>query len=206
MARRVFFSFHFERDVWRAGQVRNCWVTKPSREEAGYIDAADWEEVKKGGDEAIKKWIREQLKGTSVTIVLIGAETSGRKYIEYEIEQSIEKGNGLLGIYIHNLKDKDGETDSKGCNPFKELDCEDVETYDWCNDDGYNNIGDWVESSAATTKKSSTSQSGGSLLKSASAVSASFPNRPITPNKPSGFANVVFREPRTFKHRTNSNS
>jgi len=48
MARRVFFSFHYERDVWRAGQVRNCWVTK-DREEAGFWDAASWEEVKKKG-------------------------------------------------------------------------------------------------------------------------------------------------------------
>ncbi len=39
MARRVFFSFHYERDVWRAGQVRNSWVTK-DREEAGFWDAA----------------------------------------------------------------------------------------------------------------------------------------------------------------------
>jgi len=198
MARRVFFSFHYERDAWRAGQVRNCWVTKPSREEAGYIDAADWEEIKKGGDEAIKKWIREQLKGTSVTVVLIGAETADRKYVKYEIEQSIEKGNGLLGVYVHNLKDQDGKTDCKGRNPFKELDCENVEIYDWHNDDGYNNIGDWVESSAEKVNKSSIKQSSGSLLKSASAVSASFPNRPITPNKPSGFANVVFTELRTL--------
>ena len=62
MARRVFFSFHFERDVWRAGQVRNSWVTKADRESAGFWDAADWEEVKKKGDEAIKKWIDKQLE------------------------------------------------------------------------------------------------------------------------------------------------
>jgi len=118
MARRVFFSFHYERDVWRAGQVRNSWVAKPDREAAGFWDAAEWEEVKKKGDAAIKEWIDKQLKGTSVTAVLIGAETSTRKYVGYEIEQSFNKGNGLLGIYIHNLKDTDGKTDCKGPNPF----------------------------------------------------------------------------------------
>jgi len=38
MARRVFFSFHYERDNWRAGQARNSWVTK-DRESAGFWDA-----------------------------------------------------------------------------------------------------------------------------------------------------------------------
>ena len=54
MARRVYFAFYYERDVWRSGQVRNSWVTKPDREAAGFWDAAAWEEVKKKGKEAVK--------------------------------------------------------------------------------------------------------------------------------------------------------
>src|SRR5215813_4274783 len=102
MARRTFFSFHYERDVWRAGQVRNCWVTQ-DREDAGFWDAAAWEEVKKKGTAAVEKWIDDQLKGTSVTAVLIGAETSTREYVGYEIKQSYSKTNGLLGVYVHNM-------------------------------------------------------------------------------------------------------
>ena len=116
MARKVFFSFYYERDVWRAGQVRNSWVTKPDRDTAGFWDSASWEEVKKKGDAAIKKWIDDQLTGTSVTVVLIGAETSNRDYVKYELEKSWGKGNGILGIYIHQMKDKDGKTDTKGSN------------------------------------------------------------------------------------------
>jgi len=145
MARRVFFSFHYERDIWRASQVRNSWVTKPDREAAGFWDAASWEEVKKKGEEAIKAWIREQLKGTSVTVVLIGTETSKRKYVQYEIEQSWEKGNGLIGVYIHNIKDKDGHTEPKGEDPFIAMGYKGIRTYDWVSDDGYNKLGDWVE-------------------------------------------------------------
>src|SRR5881296_313625 len=117
MARRAFFSFHYERDVWRAGQVRNSWVTQ-DRESAGFWDAASWEEVKKKGKDAIEKWIDNQLDGTSVTVVLIGAETSTRPYVDYEIKQSHNRGNGLLGIYIHNMKDSEKKTDTKGSNPF----------------------------------------------------------------------------------------
>jgi len=153
MVRRVFFSFHYERDIWRANQVRNSWVTKPDREAAGFVDAADWEKIEKQGDDVIRRWIDRQLEGTSVTVVLIGTETSGRKWVRYEISKSRERGNGLLGVYIHNLKDKDGNTDEQGNNYFGLIDGEHYfselyPTYDWIEHDGYKNFGDWVEKAA----------------------------------------------------------
>jgi hypothetical protein len=118
MARRVYFSFDYERDVWRTNQVRNSWVTKGSGEAAGFWDAAEFEEVKRKGKDAIRKWIVGQLQGTSVTVVLIGAKTSDSEWVNYEIEQSHQRGNGLLGIYIHDLKNELQLTDHKGENPF----------------------------------------------------------------------------------------
>ncbi len=157
MARRVLFSFHYEAVVWRAGQVRNHWVTK-DRESAGFWDAATWEAVKKKGDAAIEKWIDDQLYGTSVTVVLIGAETATRPYVGYEIKQSHDKGNGLLGINIHNLKDSNSRTTTKGVNPLsnwhiqqngqKALLSNIYSTYDWVNDDGRTNMGNWIEAAA----------------------------------------------------------
>jgi hypothetical protein len=98
------------------------------------------------------------LEGTSVTVVLIGYETNDREYVDYEIEQSYKRGNGMLGIYIHNLKDNEKKTDLKGKNPFdyfsinkngrKVYFSEIYPTYDWVNDDGYNNLGDWIEEAA----------------------------------------------------------
>ena len=76
---------------------------------------------KKGGDETIKRWINEQMKGKSVVIVLIGSKTAGRKWIKYEIQRGWELEKGVLGIYIHNLKDKDGNQSSKGRNPFDDF-------------------------------------------------------------------------------------
>ena len=144
MARRVFFSFHYERDVWRASVVRNSWVTKPDREAAGFFDVSIWEEAKKKGEAAIKKMIDDALLGTSVTAVLIGAETATRTYVIYEIDQSIARGNGLLGIRIHNIKDTAGQTGSWGTNPLPGG----YKVYDWVNDDGYNNLGSWVQAAA----------------------------------------------------------
>lgn len=153
MARRVFFSFHYERDVWRAGQIRNSWVTKPDRESAGFWDAAKWEEVKRKGDDAIKQWIRNQISGTSVTIVLIGAETALREYVRYEIQHSWNSGNNLMGIYINNMKDVSGRTDVKGADPFAAMGFSGVPTYDWVGHSGYENLGSWVEHAYSMTRK-----------------------------------------------------
>lgn len=163
MARTAFFSFHYENDVWRANQVRNSWVTKPDTDAAGFIDAAAFEEVKKGGDTAIKKWINNQLTGTSVTVVLIGSDTSNREYIKYELQKSYAKGNGLLGIYIHQLKDSKGNTSTKGSNQFGEIGKDSsgksvyfsvgYHFYDWVDDDGYNNLGAWIEAAAKKAGK-----------------------------------------------------
>lgn len=157
MARRVFFSFHYANDVVRANQVRNSWVTKDDREAAGFVDAADFEEVKNKGEAAIKKWIREQLSGTSVTAVLIGADTSNRDYVKFELQESYAKGNGMFGIYVHQCKNLAGQTSAKGSNHFGEIGKDSsgnavyfstYPCYDWVDDTGYSNLGTWVEAAA----------------------------------------------------------
>ena len=144
MGRHVFFSFHYQRDVWRASQVRNSWVTQGNTT-AGFWDDANWEAVKKKGEQAIKSWINEQMKGTSVTVVLIGAKTYNRKYVIYEIENSYKLNKGILGIQIHNIKDQNRQTDSQGVNPLDILGSHSYKTYDWVLDNGYHNIGRWIE-------------------------------------------------------------
>jgi len=114
MARKVFFSFHFDHDFWRTQQIRNIG----SIEGNGIATPNKWEEIKKSGDSAIKKWINENLKGKSCLVVLVGSKTAGRKWIDYEIKQAWANGKGVLGIRIHNLKDKDGNQSISGTNPF----------------------------------------------------------------------------------------
>lgn len=140
MARRTFFSFHYEKDVQRASVVRNSSKLK-SEITPEWIDASIWEEAKAKNDAAVQKLIDDALYGTSVTAVLIGSETSRRRWVKYEIDQSIARGNGLIGIYIHNIKDFQGHTAPKGANPLPAG----YTTYDWINDDGYTNLGEWVD-------------------------------------------------------------
>ena len=112
--RQVFFSFRYSLDSWRASQVRNMGKVSDS----STFSDNDWEEVKEKSDAKIKEWINEQMKMRSCLVVLIGEHTSGRKWITYEIEKAYELGKGILGIYIHNLKDKEGNQANKGSNPF----------------------------------------------------------------------------------------
>jgi MTH538 TIR-like domain (DUF1863) len=118
MARRAFFSFHYENDVWRAGVVRNSHVVEGTAP-AGFIDASLWEEAKKKGEAELKRLINAGLDGTTVTVVLIGAETASRPWVDYEIQRSIELGNGLLGIYIDQIKDQKQQTSARGVVPWR---------------------------------------------------------------------------------------
>lgn len=141
MARKVFFSFKYL-DVSRAMVVRNSWVTQ-GKTAAGFIDAAAFEEVKRKGDAAIKRWIDSQLEGTSVTVVLVGEKTCSSRWVKYEIEKSIERGNGLIGVDISKIKNLQGETSSR-CGEIPK----DYDFYLWNNNEGYKNLGDWIEAAA----------------------------------------------------------
>jgi hypothetical protein len=129
MARRVFFSFHYGRDIWRVNQVRNA-NQFVGAEISGYFDASLWEEAKRTGEAAIRRMIDNALVGTSVTAVLIGSETAGRRYVDYEIAESIKRGNGVFGIRIHHLQDALGYTDPPGLIPSR-LVAGGYPVYDW---------------------------------------------------------------------------
>ena len=114
MAHRVFYSFHYKPDNWRAAMVRNIGAiegNKPAPDN-------DWETIKRGGDTAIKTWITDQMKGRSCTVVLVGTNTAGRKWINHEIIKSWDDGMGVVGIHIYGLENSDGKVSAKGNNPF----------------------------------------------------------------------------------------
>jgi hypothetical protein len=151
MSRKVFFSFHYERDAQRAAVVRNSDMLA-DEDEYGVIDAVDWEKVEREGEDAIRRWIQEQLKSTSVTVVLIGEETASRDWVLYEIRESWKRGNGIVGVRIHGIKNFDQETDSSGANPLDTIKLKNetmlssfFKTYDWSDNNGYENLGTWVE-------------------------------------------------------------
>ena len=189
MAKRVFFSFHYQDVIdFRVNVVRNHKLTKENN--SGYFDASIWENAKKTSDLALKRLINNEIQNTSVTCVLIGTETYNRRWVDYEIMKSISKGNKILGIHINGIKGKDKKTKTKGNNPlyylgfsydnsgkklnlhnfiqgkwipYSDLDGWSVNevaeskrnkihrlssiysTYDWVEDNGFENFSSWVK-------------------------------------------------------------
>lgn len=144
MARRVFFSFHYEQDVWRAGIVRNSHVVVGTAT-AGFHDSSLWEEAKRRGDRAIQRLVDDALQRTTVTVVLIGAGTARRRWVRYEIAASHARGNGLLGIYIDQLPDQFGRKGVRGKVPAALADLS-APCYVW----NPARFGAWVESVAVS--------------------------------------------------------
>jgi hypothetical protein len=158
MARRVYFAFHYQKDISRVNVVRNSGMIQGS-DQAGFYDASLWEKARKTGDDAIKRMINDGLKGTSVTVFLLGAETAGRPWVRYELHKSCDNGSGLLAVYIHNIKNLEGHCGSQGANILEQFHITEAHgskvllsqryrTYDWVYNDGYKNLGTWVEEAA----------------------------------------------------------
>jgi MTH538 TIR-like domain (DUF1863) len=115
MAREpVFYSFHYDNDVFRVQQIRNMGVIDGNEP----VSPNEWERVRGKGDAAVQKWVDDSMKYKRCVIVLIGAETASRPWVKYEIKRAWELKKGLFGIYIHNLKDPRTGTCAQGPNPF----------------------------------------------------------------------------------------
>ncbi|WP_420463147.1 TIR domain-containing protein [Candidatus Palauibacter sp.] len=115
LKRRVFYSFNYETDRWRAATVRNIGVVEGNRPATD----TSWEELTRQGAPAIRAWIVDQMRARSCTVVLVGTHTTGRPWVEYEIEKSWKDGMGVVGIRIHGLRNRDGHVAARGPNPFR---------------------------------------------------------------------------------------
>jgi hypothetical protein len=163
MKHKVFYSFHHQLDSWRASTIRSIGIVEGNQPASDN----DWEAVKLGKDPAIRRWIDQQLKYRVCTIVLIGAETATRKWVNYEIEQSWNNGLGLLGIRIHRLLNQNQQTSIAGPDPFTTFSLSDgrnlssvVNTYNpigGTSKEVYANISDnlamWIDSAIAIRKR-----------------------------------------------------
>lgn len=204
MARSVFFSFHYQRDIFRVQQIKNHHITKGSYTQAGYFDGSLEEKAKTSGVGVVKKLINDGMVGSSVLCLLIGQETWSRHWCYYEVFRAISQGMGVFGIRIHQLKipsptfsgllgsfaPTGGISDTYGISPFVNMAYvaggfryqpqiksnngwanapynDDISwlsappylkagvtldtlfnVYDWVDDNGYLQFGNWVEAAA----------------------------------------------------------
>lgn len=113
MAKSVFYSFHYDRDVHRVQLVRNL----NALEGQPVLNAQEWEKVRARGQKAVLDWIHREMSYKKAVIVLIGKETATRPWVRYEIEKAWADKKPLLGIRIHGLSSL-GNIDVAGSNPF----------------------------------------------------------------------------------------
>ncbi len=159
MKAKTFFCFNYRSDEYRARQVINSWLTNNHQHEfTGCVPAADFENIEMKGAAALHNWIDEQLEGTTVTVVLIGGDINAKPYIKYAVEKSWARGNGMVGIYIHQLEDQNGRTCLRGSNTFgpifkskwddKLYFWDRFKTYDWVEDCGNSDLAYWIDLAA----------------------------------------------------------
>lgn len=152
MKRQVFYSFHFDNDVMRVWQIRKMGAIEGNE----LVAPNNWEQIKRSGEYAVKKWINDNMRYKSCVVVLVGSETANREWVNYEIRKAWNEGKGLFGIYIHNLKDPRTGTCKKGANPFDNVLLKNgqklsslVPCYDPNSWDAYNdiakNLENWVD-------------------------------------------------------------
>lgn len=97
-------------------------------------------------------------------VVLLGTNILKISFVQYDICESIKRGNAVIGVYVHNIKDMlTGQISSK-CNVHTEIgqyndnlpayfDKHNDVIYDYKIDNGYENLGQWVESASKKNGK-----------------------------------------------------
>ena len=151
--RQCFLIFDYDNDLARAKEVADYDIVAASAP-AGFDDKARWDAVFREGPDAVHRLIDDALKGTSVTVVLIGEHTAERKYVDYAIEQSIERQNGIVGIFIDDLTDENGKPGARGPVPYEaeaaeKLEAGGYQTHPW----DRSNFSDWVEAAATEWRR-----------------------------------------------------
>ena len=112
--KKVFYSFHFDNDVMRVQQIRNIGALEDNKP----VSVNEWEQIRRGSDSSIEKWIDENMRYRNCVVVLVGEETANRKWVKYEIKKAWNDKRGLVGIYIHNLQCPRNGLSRQGQNPF----------------------------------------------------------------------------------------
>lgn len=143
--RNVYFAFHYTKDIFRVNQVRNSGLLFGANS-VGFSDRSLWEKAKTKGRAALERMILNGLEGTSATVVLIGEETADREWVQFEIEESYERNNALVGVRIHHLIGHDKKPSRRGRVPdlLKQIG---APVYDWNSEP--HALGDWVDDAIA---------------------------------------------------------
>ncbi|TGN95628.1 TIR domain-containing protein [Burkholderia sp. USMB20] len=94
---KVFLSYHHRRDQRYYDAFSQAFH---DTYDVIYDNSLE-REVDSDDVDYVMRRIRENyITGSSCTIVLVGAETWGRKYVDWEIKATLDKEHGLIGVRL----------------------------------------------------------------------------------------------------------
>lgn len=112
--RRVFISYQHADQMKAKGFNLMSYNTHV---EVDFVGRHLLDPVNSNDADYVTRCIKDQLKGSSATVILIGNETADSDWVDKEIDWSIEKGNGLIGIKL----DRDAEVPDSLTNAGAEV-------------------------------------------------------------------------------------
>lgn len=115
---RVFFSYHHERDVWRANLVRDHWLASGDGQVSGGFEGSLAELAEAEGADSVRRRLDAAIEDCAVVCVLIGAETHQRHWVDYAVFRAITRGKGVFGVRIHTINDRYGRRNFSAQSPF----------------------------------------------------------------------------------------
>jgi MTH538 TIR-like domain (DUF1863) len=147
MPRRIFISYEGnDRDQAKGFNLLR-WNTNVDLE---FVGRHLLDPVASVDPDYVTRKIKEQLQGSSVTVVLLGEHTTESTWVAREVQWSLEKDNGILGIKLK------GQGDAEV--PQALLDCG-AEIIDWAPDQ----FGEAIERAAqAAGRTAALARTGGS--------------------------------------------
>lgn len=95
-SRHVFISFDHE-DLNDVNLLRG--QAKNDRIDLQFDDHSVKEPFDSTNADYIKRQIREKIDRCSVTVVYLSGKTASSKWVNWEIEESIKRGKGVVGVY-----------------------------------------------------------------------------------------------------------
>jgi hypothetical protein len=94
---KVFVSYHHKNDQWWSDQFSKLFAGSYDM----FTDTSIGRRIDSEDPLYQSREIRENyISGSSITIVLIGAETGKRKHVDWEIYATLSKKHALLGIAL----------------------------------------------------------------------------------------------------------
>lgn len=99
--RRIFVSYHHRGDqAYYDAFSRTFGDTY----EAIYDNSLERKIDSDSVDYILRKIREDYLTGTSCTVVLVGRDTWGRKFVDWEIDATLSKQHGLLGLQLPSIQ------------------------------------------------------------------------------------------------------